>query len=872
MSTQGAPEERPDYSAIWTGEEMILWGGYGGSGSSDLDDGGRYDPLQDSWQPVSATGIGSDRHSAVWTGQKMIVWGELNASYDPSTDGWALISDVNDPIDRDDPTAVWTGSQMIVWGGTRFRHVFNSGGRYDPVNDSWTPTAGPPEARAGHSAVWTGSEMLVWGGEVENGYRLDVGSRYDPLLDSWSPMATLDAPEGRADHHAFWTGDRMLVWGGWLDLRSGGRYDPLTDDWTPTSLPGIVPDARDPTAVWTGDEMLVWGGIRSGDCDLYQSDYGARYDPFTDQWQSLAIDDATPEPRFDHVAVWTGSEMIVWGGTALSGPRDEFSECVGRVDFRNGAKYDPGLDRWTTISSADPSLCPLGMDAVWTGTEMIVWNGSNGSRYDPVVDLWAAVSSENDPAPGDTMLWAGSEMIVWGGVSGGRYEPTTDSWRLTSTVDAPVSRNRHTAVWTGEAMIVWGGNYRNNPVNIQIPHFNSGGRYFVGNPDGDHDGVADDCDTCTDTDGDGWGNPGFPGNTCAGDNCPEVPNPTQANGDPDPFGNACDNCPSIDNLDQQDLDADGLGDACDDCALDPDNDADADGICGDVDACPADPDNDADADGQCGDTDCQPADPSDRTPPVVDDLHGEKLVAGAVRLSWSAMGSADAYSLSRGLLTSLPTGDYGACLVDGLVSPSYEDGALPGAGEGFVYLVQAQNDDCGLGALGPDSTGAERLNAAGAACEGASHADSYPVSEASVYGTVSGDLTATAASDGVYESITEEESSGGPPSNRRSLLEHRWTIDVAPGDRIELHVEGSRSSSPDGDDFVFEYSDDGGASWNAIAMSTLPLADDQVDRVGTLPNTLAGSVIFRVVDTNRDEGHLELDELTIDELFVRNVP
>ena len=34
------------------------------------------------------------------------------------------------------------------------------------------------------------------------------------------------------------------------------------------------------------------------------------------------------------------------------------------------------------------------------------------------------------------------------------------------------------------------------------------------------------CDLCTDTDGDGYGNPGFP-NTCAEDNCPSVPNPNQ---------------------------------------------------------------------------------------------------------------------------------------------------------------------------------------------------------------------------------------------------------------------------------------------------------------------------------------------------------
>jgi hypothetical protein len=57
--------------------------------------------------------------------------------------------------------------------------------------------------------------------------------------------------------------------------------------------------------------------------------------------------------------------------------------------------------------------------------------------------------------------------------------------------------------------------------------------------DADGDSVGDACDPCTDTDGDGFGNPGFPANTCPVDNCPDVWNPVQADTDGDGIGNEC---------------------------------------------------------------------------------------------------------------------------------------------------------------------------------------------------------------------------------------------------------------------------------------------------------------------------------------------
>jgi hypothetical protein len=53
---------------------------------------------------------------------------------------------------------------MIVWGGAGINDSsFNTGGRYNPSTDSWTPRHNNPDCRR-FTGVWTGSEMIVWGG------------------------------------------------------------------------------------------------------------------------------------------------------------------------------------------------------------------------------------------------------------------------------------------------------------------------------------------------------------------------------------------------------------------------------------------------------------------------------------------------------------------------------------------------------------------------------------------------------------------------------------------------------------------------------------------------------------------------------------
>ena len=59
--------------------------------------------------------------------------------------------------------------------------------------------------------------------------------------------------------------------------------------------------------------MIVWGGLDNGGNDL---NTGGRYNPSTDSWTATSTTNA-PAARYSHTAVWTGSEMIVWGGLTV---------------------------------------------------------------------------------------------------------------------------------------------------------------------------------------------------------------------------------------------------------------------------------------------------------------------------------------------------------------------------------------------------------------------------------------------------------------------------------------------------------------------------------------------------------------------------
>ena len=391
-------------------------------------------------------------------------------------------------------TTVGTTTGGTTTGGTTTGETTTGGTTTGgPTIGSWgsVSTTSSPSARRSQTAIWTGSEMIIWGGFVTGAGNTNTGGRYNPISNSWInlPNSISGTPTTRDGHTAVWTGSEMIVWGGYQDSQqtsygyadagptnTGASYDPSTNSWNQTSITGAPVGRYGHTSIWTGTRMLVWGGKIAGSSTFTNT--GSSYNPTTFTWSTLPSPNVSnaPSSRWQHTAVWTGSEMIVWGGL----------EDDGSTKTNTGGRFNPSTNTWTALAMEDAPSARTGHTAVWTGTEMIVWggNGRTGAKYNPSTNTWSGLSTENAPfGKGHTAVWTGSEMIVWGGAEsdgitlsysngGSRYNPSTNTWSPMSSTDAPSARNSHSAVWGGGKLIIWGGGNQASGNFV-----NTGGRF-----------------------------------------------------------------------------------------------------------------------------------------------------------------------------------------------------------------------------------------------------------------------------------------------------------------------------------------------------------------------------------------------------------
>ena len=146
--------------------------------------------------------------------------------------------------------------------------------------------------------------------------------------------------------------------------------------------------------------------------------------------------------------------------------------------------------------------------------------------------------------------------------------------------------------------------------------------------------------------------------------------------------------------------------------------------------------------------------------------------------------------------------------------------------------------------------------------------DNVTTADIRVKGTVTNDHTYTHTSNDTYESIKEIKQ--GP----RSLLEHKWTIDVISGTKtnITFHLEAHQEiDTGENDHFMFAYSIDDSIYTNMVEVNTSGDVNLTYNLTDELPADFSDIVYIRVRDTDRNKGKNALDTISVDCMFIRSV-
>jgi hypothetical protein len=304
-------------------------------------------------------------------------------------------------------TGVWTGKELIVFGKA-LNKPLTAAAAYEAAANAWRRLT-PPRARADLDckSVWTGKEMLVWGAFHSVGYR--------PAASRWRPVRS-SIPLGIVA----WTGREAIGWGGGCcgdATAKGTAYNPTSATFRQLAPSPLAPSQR-PLGAWTGRELVLFVSRFDPDGKPWPARFAraAAYDAKTDRWRRIAPLPTT-SVRFGASAVWDGHELLAVATGAKS---------------RAAFAYSPRNDRWRRLAPLPAGR--VGASAVWTGTQLILWGGNSadglhalrdGLAYDPGRDRWSSLpQAPLRPRSGTTVAWTGRELIVWSGGLGAAFTPT----------------------------------------------------------------------------------------------------------------------------------------------------------------------------------------------------------------------------------------------------------------------------------------------------------------------------------------------------------------------------------------------------------------------------------------------------------------
>jgi len=307
---------RAGVNPIWTGSEVLVWGG--NRGSLFLQDGAAYNPSTKTWRSLTSNQWAFPSTISVWAGDHYVVLAKNGgATYTPSTDTWQDLPRLPDSLNGAFVGVAWTGTDLL--GIANGPHgVFVA--RYDPTHNTWI--SGPvqpgstPTADAPVSIVWLDTHLIYW--DATN-----RGWTYTPATTkswSWQKLPALPSTQlGTSSSIVNVAGRLVVAYTTNTPTRQDLVVGQLTNHHWKTIATMPAGQLTQPVAVATHDAVIV----------VDRAGRNAPIEVSLRTGKHAVLAGYPLAPGADTAAVWTGQGLFVWGGYPTSGTT---SQNTGSAD------------------------------------------------------------------------------------------------------------------------------------------------------------------------------------------------------------------------------------------------------------------------------------------------------------------------------------------------------------------------------------------------------------------------------------------------------------------------------------------------------------------------------------------------------------
>jgi len=304
------PVQRTGATLVWTGSELLSWGGVEPGRRGGSVDGFSFDPSDGQWQAMPAAPWAARRAIGMWTGSEALFFIRDEhrvlhpLAFDPTSGAWRRFPAAPGPIEKGTRVSlVWTGQEALLQGGGPGEMGISAGYTWwalRPAAGVWAHVPMSDLDLSGAMSTWTGTQLLAVPEhpEMRTTARHPYAQLYTPATQEW---LVIGAPPVDRRLNLDVVGGRTIAWNGsgtaqWFDT---GEW--IRRDRTPLQQRGpLVAGAV------VGDLLFTWNG---GAPAVWSAD--------TSEWTSVA----PPAPSSSEVVFGTqtaaGDGVVVDAGQAL---------------------------------------------------------------------------------------------------------------------------------------------------------------------------------------------------------------------------------------------------------------------------------------------------------------------------------------------------------------------------------------------------------------------------------------------------------------------------------------------------------------------------------------------------------------------------